>query len=348
MLVKKRIAFLVPTIENCGPVNVVFNIISNLDLNKFDIMLISLRDSSHNNYFHLIEKYCSLGILLHGVSNQEIENICEDIDIIHSHGFYPDKIVASLKNKKVKKITTIHCIFIKDYVQEYGFFKGILGSLLHIFYLRKNNFSYIVACSNTVKEYLSKYVNNKLLMNINNGVNQRVFISIDYKEKEARKKEYGLNGKRLFIFAGRMIRRKRVPELISFFIKTFGKDKSNVLLLLGDGTEMQKCKELATEQIKVIGMVSNPVYYYQMSDFVVSMSNAEGYPMSILEAVSCGCYAFLSDIPSHREFIELNTNCADFIDNLSNVNFEQQYDMNTKMLSAKIMANHYSDIYIGK
>lgn len=339
---KIKLLFLVPQIENCGPINVVLNIVLNLDLSKFDIMVASVR-SVGNEYYKKFLPYCSLGIVTIG-SIHALEEVVKDIDVIHSHGFYPDKMVASLKNKKIKKITTIHCMLFKDYVQEYGLFKGVLGALFHLSYIRKNNFSYIVACSNTVKEYLSRYVSNESLININNGVNQEVFIPIDFEEKESRKKEYGLSNKRIFIFAGRMIRRKQVPELISFFMEKMGGDKNNILLILGDGEEMQKCKDLANEQIRFIGMVNNPEYYYQLSDYVLSMSNAEGYPMSILEAVSCGCYAYLSDIPSHKEFIQKNSLCADYITNISTQVNHNRYKI--EQLSAKLMAEKYELLYL--
>lgn len=345
---KKRIAFLVPSIINCGPLNVVLNLVANLDKDKFDIMLISLRKSidEDSSYINLFLKECVLGIKYLNERPETLVSLSHELDIIHSHGFYPDKLVASLKNQEVKKITTVHCMLFKDYIQEYGFLKGTLGALLHIFYLRKNKFSYIVSCSHTVERYLSKYVDDKKLISVNNGVNQEIFIPIDFEEKAFRKKQHDLAGKRVFIFAGRMIRRKQVPELISFFIKFLGEDKGNILLLLGDGEEIQKCKELATDQVKFLGMVNNPAYYYQMSDFVVSMSNAEGYPMSILEAVSCGCYALLSDIPSHREFIDLNPSCANYINSFSQSKISEIYNMNTHELSAKLMAERYVKIYL--
>lgn len=342
---KKKIVFLVPVIENCGPVNVVFNIISNLDLHCFDIMLISVRDSSHNCYFEYIEKYCSLGVLINGVSADELEKIVENKDVIHSHGFYPDKMVRNLKNKNIIKITTIHNSLFKDYIQEYGYVKGIIGSMLHLNILRSKRFDYIVACSKTVKNHLRKYLFSENFIFINNGVDHLKFHTISYDEKKKRRTNLGLDGKTIFIFSGRLIRRKRVPELMEKFIELFSKDNKKVLIILGDGEEMNICRSKVTEQIKLLGYVDNPIYYYQIADYVVSMSNAEGYPMSIIEAVLCGCYAFLSDIPAHREFIELNASCANFIDNLSSITCDEQYNMSTQSLSAIKMANNYSDIY---
>lgn len=352
---KNKILFLVPQIENRGPINVILNIISNLDLNKFDIMIISIR-KIYNDYYEKFLPYCSLGIITTGISINQLDKLIEEfkIDIIHSHGFYPDKMVSNLKNKNIKKVTTIHCILSKDYIQEYGIIRGSLGTFLHLLFLcKKNNFTHVVACSNTIKKYLSTYINKKILFNINNGVNQKIYKQIDIKEKQKRKEQLNLNNKKVFIFAGRMIRRKQVPELISFFIN-FIKNQDSILLILGDGEEMQQCLLAAknsSQQIQFLGQVDNPEYYYQIADFVISMSNAEGYPMSILEAVSCGCYALLSDIPSHREFITLNPECGNYLNNFNNSIYENNNEFNkfidTYQLSAKLMAEKYTKIYLG-
>ena len=42
-----------------------------------------------------------------------------------------------------------------------------------------------------------------------------------------------------------------------------------------------------------------------ISDVYVSASKSEGFSISVLEALSCGLGLFLSDIPSHREVVEM-------------------------------------------
>ena len=68
--------------------------------------------------------------------------------------------------------------------------------------------------------------------------------------------------------------------------------------------------------------------------------------MSILEAVSCGCYAYLSNIPSHKEFLENNPSCGDLIENISENNFLENKNTNLYNLSAQKMANEYTKIYL--
>ena len=70
--------------------------------------------------------------------------------------------------------------------------------------------------------------------------------------------------------------------------------------------------------------------------------------MSILEAVSCGCYAYLSNIPSHKEFLKNNPSCGDFIENISENNLLENKNTNLHNLSAQKMADEYTKIYLGE
>lgn len=347
MKTKLKIAFLVKSIKNCGPINMVFNLIQNLDPEQFEIMLIGL-EPAKDDYYKVIEKYCSLGIRDKNITQHLLDELSNSLDIIHSHGVYPDLAVSRLTNKKVKKITTIHCMIFKDFVQEYGVLKGLLGGLMHIYALRAGNFNQIISCSEAIRSYLLHYLPSKSLIVINNGVDITRFFPLNDEDKKSRKRELGIENKRIFIFCGRFIKRKGVPELTKYFVTNFSHDPNNILLLIGDGENeiINECKEFANEKVLFIGHTDQPEYYYQISDFVVSMSNAEGYPMSILEAVSCGCYALLSDIPPHQEFINKHpeTSCLIYEDKTENI-YNKQPKNDSFSLSAKKMAIEYMTYY---
>jgi hypothetical protein len=344
---KKKIGFFVPEIKNCGPVNVVFNIISFLNPNVFDIQLIAVRKNK-DGYKENIQEKCSLGIIyMSDFSSKEFffEEV-NTLDIVHSHGYFPDKYMK-LINNNVRKITTIHSLFFQDYIKEYGLLKGIVGAITHFYYLKNNKFDKIVGCSQTIKHYLSKFINKSVLTYICNGINQDIFKCLSKEQKEEIRKTLGFTtDEKIFIFSGRFIRRKRVPELITLFIEKCSNNSR--LLLLGDGKEDVICKEKAKDSpnILFLGFCNTPEKYYQIADYVISLSSAEGYPMSILEAVSCGCYAYLSDIPSHKEFLNNNPTCGDLIENISENNISKNRNTNFYNLSAEKMADEYTKIYL--
>lgn len=328
-----NIAFLVPSIKNCGPINVVLNIIKSKCFNHGSVFVFAINKSNETEYENIfynmlegnlkfLDDYSSPAVSL----NKLLINY--KIDLVHSHGYYPDKLVSKLK-LNIYKISTVHCMFYKDYPKEYGYLKGVLGAFSHFNILRNGDFYQIVGCSDSVADYCKKN-NLKNVKSIHNGVDQSRFNIISRDDKNQRKKDFGLEGK-VFIYAGRFIRRKRVPELIEYFLSNATDD--SMLLLLGDGPEKEQCLEsYKSKRLKFIGQVDNPEWYYQLADFVISNSSAEGYPMSIIEAISCGCYALLSDIQPHKELIEDNPLCAKLLDE---INF---FDLSIPEINRKIVA----------
>ena len=344
---KKKIGFIVPEIKNCGPVNVVFNIISFLNTELFDIKLVAVR-KNNKDYEKSIQEKCSFEIIYMSdfLSKNFFYEEVNRWDIVHSHGYFPDKYMK-LINSNIRKISTIHGLLFKDYIKEYGLLKGSIGTILHIYQLKRNCFYKIVGCSQSIETYLSKYIKKEFLTHICNAVNQNRFKPLSKNLKKEVREELGfVENEKIFIFAGRFIRRKRVPELIDIFNKK--KFSNSKLLLLGEGEEEGICKEKAKNNpdILFMGFNNTPEKYYQIADFIISNSSAEGYPMSILEAVSCGCYAYLSDIPSHKEFLENNPSCGDFIESISENNFSENKNTNLNNLSAKKMADEYTKIYL--
>ncbi|SQA93199.1 glycosyltransferase family 4 protein [Capnocytophaga ochracea] len=346
---KKKIGFFVPEIKNCGPVNVVFNIISFLNTELFDVQLIAVR-KNNLGYEKIIQDKCSLGVVYMNnyLSKKLFFEEINTLDIVHSHCYLPDKYIKFISNN-VRKITTIHNLFFKDYIKEYGPMKGLVGAIMHFYHLKKNQFDAIVGCSQSIEHYLSKFINKTTLTYVCNGVNQNIFKPLSKEQKNKARKGLGFtDSEKILIFAGRFIRRKRVPELITLFNeKLFNNSK---LLLLGSGEEEAICKEKAkgNPNILFLGFSNTPEKYYQIADYVISASSAEGYPMSILEAVSCGCYAYLSDIPSHREFLSNNPSCGDLIENISENNILENRNTNFYNLSAQKMADEYTKIYLGE
>lgn len=344
-----KIAFLIPELVNCGPINVVLSIIKNLDRNKFSPVIISVRHGGNLEYETRVLEEFNLSIFYlcdYYSSFVGLDSIIKEHNIycVHSHGYYPDKFLSKISG--VRKISTIHCLFYSDYIKEYGLLKGGVAAFLHFNILKNGKFDYIVGCSNSVASYCKEKLKMNNVMNINNGVDQIKYCFSSRDEKNYFKSKYNLDDIYLFVYSGRFIRRKRVPELINFFLSTT--PDNCYLYLLGDGPEKLECEEkFASKRIKFIGQVNNPEDYYKMADFIISNSSAEGYPMSIIEAVSCGCYAFLSNISSHDEFIINNPNSASYLNDLS---FKDLSRMSTspsdvESLSSSIMTSKYELLY---
>ena len=126
---------------------------------------------------------------------------------------------------------------------------------------------------------------------------------------------------------GRLEEQKNYPQIIKSFVN------SNFTLdIVGTGSERKALEKLAEElnvNVNFLGQLENKKLesLYEKYSFFISLSEFEGNPKSVLEAMSKGCIVFLSDIKNHVELIENKENgfivCSNFdviekINSLSN------------------------------
>lgn len=359
-----RIIFFVPRIENCGPVNVVLNIVKELCFySNISITIISLRKKRLNSAEDYSLKFKEIGIenivyldKYHTFLEKLLflNKIVKEADLIHSHGFFPD-LYSSLIKRKIFKVSTAHSVFLRDYQLTYGIYKGSFFAFLHHLVYLNRSFDYIVGCSGVVSNYLKKsnLFNKSKIITIHNAVSIKKFKRLELTEKLALKQNIFDRLKinrdlstKVFVYSGALTTLKQVPELIEWFLKLPNSD--NILFILGDGRERKKCEEVArgADNIFFLGFVNETSSWYQIGDYIISNSSLEGFPMSILEGMACGCRALLSDIPAHRELIEYFPSLAmplskDFL------GFNDVEPSKTELshLSSTRMASQYLNIY---
>ena len=95
-----------------------------------------------------------------------------------------------------------------------------------------------------------------------------------------------------------------------------------------------------------MGSISNDKLYEKYNDFkfFVTTSLFEGNPKTVLEAMSCGCVVFASDIPAHTELIKhLETGLIYNSKNMGLIEaFRKIFKNNQELL--KISSNAVNDI----
>ena len=87
------------------------------------------------------------------------------------------------------------------------------------------------------------------------------------------------------------------------------------LTVIGDGTEMKRLKHLAKEmniegEVAFLGRVNNNDIpkYLQNSNFYISMPITEGVSASLFEAMACGCFPIVTDLPGNKCWIKEKVN----------------------------------------
>lgn len=87
------------------------------------------------------------------------------------------------------------------------------------------------------------------------------------------------------------------------------------LTIIGDGIEFKKLKWLAKElnienEVVFAGKINNHDIpkYLQNANFYISTPTTEGVSASLFEAMACGCFPIVSDLPGNRSWIQQKVN----------------------------------------
>ena len=357
---KIKILYTINFLNNGGPSKVLLNIIKALNKNEYDINVLTIIDQNNSeiikslreNGVNVIEVKMKKKISDVLKFKNKIYQIVNNLkpDIIHTHGIVTSILLSS---KKIGgyKMTTIHSNVYEDYKYTYGNLKGPIITFLHLLSLKK--FDKVVCCSKSTYDVIKdKFVN---ISYIRNGIDSGYEIDENIRKKI--RNELSISDKDIvFIYAGVITKLKRVVELIEMF--NFCHKNNENLVIVGDGPLLNEIKKYANNNVKILGYKNNILDYLSASDIYISNSSSEGLSISVIEALEQGLGLLLSDIPSHKEIFEIDSNYFigsyfnknDFsykkdyvIQNLANINNTREFKQ--KYLSSKSMTSEYEKIY---
>jgi len=114
----------------------------------------------------------------------------------------------------------------------------------------------------------------------------------------------------VFIYVGRLISTKRVSDLIAAF-RIVSENTTSKLIVMGDGPEKTKlineAKDLVgLDFIDFVGFVENPKPYILAADCLVLVSEWEGLPSVLIEALALDTQCVATDCPSGPNEILIN------------------------------------------
>jgi glycosyltransferase involved in cell wall biosynthesis len=142
--------------------------------------------------------------------------------------------------------------------------------------------------SNYVKKEVESKISKRNIKVLHIGINTTIFRNIEIK---AIKDKHHLNDKFVMIYVGRLVASKRVD----FLIKAMPALQEVVLLVVGDGDERDKLRNLVhslnlKEKVIFIGRISDEQLpkYYVASDVFVTASLHEGFCVPIIESFASG------------------------------------------------------------
>ncbi len=116
-------------------------------------------------------------------------------------------------------------------------------------------------------------------------------------------------GKFLMCFVGELSERKNQRFLICAMPEIKLSVPNAALLLVGEGAEENELRELAdkigvADSVRFVGHKSNPCDFMRAADLYVSVSEIEGMPFNLIEALGCAVPILASNTKGHRDLIE--------------------------------------------
>ena len=310
---RKRLVYVFTSCKRSGPVQIMYNLISNLDLAEYEPVLITLYDEVEGESD--LDRFISLGVKHYRVPlgkkdimlgrTDALKSLLQDLHpaIIHSMGVFPDYAVSGMGFDC--QVITLHNYMHQDYLAKFGAARGIVLEKLQMHAVKKA--AKVWTCSKSLAD-IYREKNNLEFDFIRNGVDvSRYRKPGDSYEKVAMRERFGLpQNRKIFVYAGQFIERKDQDFLLSVF-SSYDALRDTVLLLLGAGPDFELMKERyeGVENVIFTGNVPNVEDYLLASDYYISSSHSEGLPTSVLEAMSCGLPVILSDIPQHLEILEI-------------------------------------------
>nr|WP_227591502.1 glycosyltransferase [Acinetobacter sp. Marseille-Q1620] len=344
-----KVAFILPSLRNLGPIIVVYDLI-NILIRKKNISITVF-------YFDTIdESALKFGVECIQLKLQKKYDF-SDYDIIHSHGIRPD-LYTKIYSYQNKLISTQHNIIFNEYIINNSLLKTKIIEKIWKFAL--SNKDLIVSIGDSAYQYYSLLLSNKNIANIPNG--RTIKSNIDNIPDE------DLNiikaFKENYICLGTCTRALKLKGHAQI-IKALKCLPDFCFILIGDGNYLDYLKSLAIEmevegRCLFLGYRKNAIDYLKLFDLYTQTSYTESISIALLEAAAAKKAIVCSDIPSNKDvfndsevvFFELDNisslvNALKIASEKKDILQNNVYQKYTMQYTSEIMAERYYNLYIG-
>jgi glycosyltransferase involved in cell wall biosynthesis len=345
-----HIGILLSRLVRVGPVNGIYNRISATEDNAIKYTIFTFRPELPNN--SRLKDFQRLNIQVQCLYSKNVfviiknlRNAVNDcnIDILDAHCI---RTLFFGSFVKIKKIFTIH----QNFYYEYPTYIFLLGNIITLIQIRLiMKYDEIICCAKYLEVITKEKIKKDNVYHILNSTLPR-YLTVDNKNTDII----------TYIYIGSIDKRKRVKELCNGFSR-FAKDNEQ-LICIGTGSDFSEL-ENKYSNITLPGFKRDITEYLLQADYFISMSDSEGLPNVVIEALACKLPVILSDIPAHREFFLLNEKIGVLItegldkalEKIRNSNYEEMseaaYHTYLQHLTSKRMAEeyvkHYKSLYEG-
>ena len=284
-----KIAYIVPSLANKGPVIVVKELVDQMTSNGHECTVFYFDDIQQLSFA------CSTKRLF---QNERINFL--EFDIIHSHGIRPDWYVYRYReySGKVRYLSTVHSYVFQDLSYQYNYFIAQVFGRFWMRWLRKHD--KIVTLSMNAMKYYEQWINNDKLTY---AYNTR---SIDKTKKlsdNELKELLDFKGTDILIGVNALL---SPVKGIDILIKALPALPEYKLFIVGDGKSRKSLEQLARikgvyNRCYFVGVKADAYRYLPYYDIFAMPSRSEGFPLALLEAAFFSKNSVVTDIPIVKE-----------------------------------------------
>lgn len=290
-----NLAILLPSLKPTGPIMVAKDVIEEIINNKL-LKIYHLKVF----YFDQTPEQIVLPCDCQKLDYNE-KHYFSDFDVIHSHGYRPDRFLANNKNEiRAKMISTIHCHIFDDLRYTYNYLISLIFGHLWIGNLKK--FDKIVTLTNYHQEYYSKFFSKKKMAIINNGRKLKISPISNRDNFFFKQIRDQYPNSTLIGACAAVVKLKGLDQII----RAMENDKKLIFIVIGEGSYKKNLIELAKkigvdDRCFFLGYRANASIYIKKFDIYALPSHSEAFPLALIEATMSGVPCVCSDIPVLKE-----------------------------------------------
>lgn len=310
-----KILQLIPTLNSGGAERITVDICNEL-VKHHEVSLIQLTGINKENLFYKNQLDSAVSYInCNGIEKKVIElklvfkllNIIRTTnpDVVHSHLNIVYSFLPSLFFRKTKFFHTIH----NDAPKECLTLKNISFKSFNRFFYKRNLINAITISEESKKSFDNFYgINNSLL--VANGCYPKTASKISTTVEQEITTYKKNNETKVFLNIGRFSEQKNQVLLVSVFNRLSIEGENCILLIIGGGFDSEQGMRLqstANQNIHFLHTKENVGDYLLHSDVFCLSSLWEGLPISLIEAMSTGCYSICTPVGGITNVIENET-----------------------------------------
>lgn len=304
-----KIAYIIPSLKETGPIIVVQNIVRSL-VNQVESISVFYLDETDKPI-----DFCCPTLKITYFKSIDFDSF----DIVHCHCAKSDLYAFLWKWKihKAKILTTIHQ---DTYITESYRLGKTIGYIYTTLWLHiQNKYDGIICISNQIKDIYSKYISTDITR-IYNGIYCEKTKYVDKTILEAitkLKRNYKVLGTYALI-----TKRKGLEQVIEFV-----KDNSDyAFVIIGDGPDKDNLlaivKELClSDRVLFFNSIDHPYLYLNDIDIYTMVSYSEGFGLAMVEAALNKKAIVCSNLPSFHEIFGDDDACFFELRNKESLSF---------------------------